>query len=277
MNSGNFPDLIVIEPDGQNIKIEQIRDLNRRLSFKPVSGGFRLSIINQAELMTEEASNSFLKTLEEPPPGNILILKVVEPLDLLPTIVSRCQKIPFQPLSSLIIEKWLGEKTGKDEERASLIAKLSEGSLGRAIYINESDYLEKRQEYLSMMMELPTVSRVKAIKIAMEYSKKVKKKAGDTSIDGDLSELFGIWKTWYRDLMILKAEGPADLIINADFSRKLKNISKRANMDKLIQCFSHLDQAQRDLTRNPNIGLMIENTFLNLKRLSISQEALQRQ
>lgn len=275
MNSGNFPDFTVIEPDGQNIKIEQIRELNRRLSFKPVSGKYRLSIINQAELMTDEASNSFLKTLEEPPPGNILILKVVEPLDLLPTIVSRCQKIPFQPLSSATIEKWLREKAGKDEDRVSLIARLSGGSLGKAIHIQETDYLEKRQDSLSMIMELPVVSRVKALERALELTKKVKKKAGGTSIEGDLPELLGIWKSWYRDLILLKANGPADLIINADFSRKLKNISKRANIDKLIQGFLLLDQAQRDLIRNPNIGLMVENTFLNLKRLSISQEAFQ--
>ena len=72
--SGNFPDLISIEPDGQNIKIEQIRELNRSLNFKPVSGKYRITIINRAEKMTEEASNSFLKTLEEPPPGNIIVL-----------------------------------------------------------------------------------------------------------------------------------------------------------------------------------------------------------
>ena len=274
MDSGNFPDLTVIEPDGQNIKIEQIRELNRELSFKPVSGSYRVSIINQAESMTEEAANSFLKTLEEPPPANIMILKVVEPLDLLPTIVSRCQKIPFQPLSSATIEKWLRDEKGEDEGRTSLIARLSGGSLGRAIDISEGDYLEKREESLSRIMELPAISRVKSLEMAMEYAKKAKKKPGDSSIDRDLAELLGIWKTWYRDLILLKAEGPADMLINTDFSRKLKNLSKKASMDNLIQGFLLLDQAQRNLMRNPNMGLLMENTLLNLKRLgSISQEA----
>ena len=65
--------------------------------------------------------------------------------------------------------------------------------------------------------------------------------------------------------------------VSVDFSRKLKNISKRVSIDKLIQGFFLLDKAQRVLMRNPNIGLMIENTFLNLKRLSVSREALQQQ
>jgi DNA polymerase-3 subunit delta' len=274
MDSGNFPDLIVIEPDGQNIKIEQIRELNRRLNYKPISGRYRVSIIHQAESMTEEAANSFLKTLEEPPSGNILILKVVDPLDLLPTIVSRCQKIPFQPLSSATIEEWLRNEGNGDEERTSLIARLSGGSLGRAINIGEGDYLEKRQESLSRIIEFPKVSKEKILKMAMEYAKKGKKKTGDSTVDLDISELLGIWKSWYRDLLLLKAEGPADLLINADFSRKLKNLSKKASMGNLIKGFLLLDQAQRDMMRNPNITLLMENTFLGLKRLAITRETM---
>ncbi|MBW2202876.1 MAG: ATP-binding protein, partial [Deltaproteobacteria bacterium] len=79
---GNFPDFIHIKPDGQNIRIEQIRDLNRSLSFAPLSAEHRVCVVQQAEAMTGEAANSFLKTLEEPPPGNILILNAREPRDL---------------------------------------------------------------------------------------------------------------------------------------------------------------------------------------------------
>ena len=81
MTGGNFPDFVSIQPDGQNIKIEQIRELNRRLSFAPVSARYRVCVIQQAEAMTGEAANSFLKTLEEPPAGNILVLNAVEPLN----------------------------------------------------------------------------------------------------------------------------------------------------------------------------------------------------
>ena len=94
----NFPDFISILPEGQNIRIDQIKELNRKLGFAPVSGGYRVCVIHQADAMNDESANSFLKTLEEPPPGNILILRVTESLDLLPTIVSRCQQVPFQPL-----------------------------------------------------------------------------------------------------------------------------------------------------------------------------------
>ncbi len=266
MRSGNFPDLNYIEPDGQNIKIEQVRELNRSLSYKPVAGKYRVSIIQQAEMMTEEAANSFLKTLEEPPPGNILILKTIEPLDLPSTIVSRCQKIPFRPLPYRLIDTWLRNEMGMNEEKASLIARISEGSLGRAIEISENGFLEERQDHIMKIIRLPAISKEQVLEMAMEYIDKRKKRSkGHLQVDLELFDVMGIWKTWYRDLMLMKVNGPMDLLINNDFSRKLKKMSKRYNMNDLIESFLLIDQSQRDLMRNPNIGLMVENTLLKLK------------
>jgi DNA polymerase III subunit delta' len=269
MTSGNFPDLLVIEPDGQNIKIAQIRELNRALGYRPVAGNYRVTIIRQAEVMNEEAGNAFLKTLEEPPLGNILILETVEPRDLLPTIVSRCQNIPFQPLSFRVVKERLMVEMDMDEERASLISRLAEGSLGRAINISEGSFLEERQDHLEKVIRLPSVSKGEAMDIAMEYADKYKKinRESDTAFSTEMSELIGLWKTWYRDLMLMKVNAPADLLINADFSSKLKAMSVEFDIDNLIECFLILDQAQRNLYRNLNSGVMIEDTFLNLKRL----------
>ncbi|MBW1767207.1 MAG: DNA polymerase III subunit delta' [Deltaproteobacteria bacterium] len=265
--SGNFPDILFIKPDGQNIKIDQIRDLNRALGFKSVSGRYRVSIIHQAEMMTEEAANSFLKILEEPPMGNILILNVTEPLDLLPTIVSRCQKVPFLPISVRLMADWLMEQKNMDEEMALVLAKISEGSLGRVINMCESDFIEKRQDYLFKIIQLPMLSPEQAIEMVLEYTGRAKKRDPDASKkgDGSIFELLSIWKTWYRDLLITKVKGPEDLLINIDFLRKLKNISKNFKIDDLINNFLVLDQAQKDLMQARNLDLMMENTVLSLK------------
>jgi DNA polymerase-3 subunit delta' len=268
MAGGNFPDLMYIKPDGQNIKIEQIRGLTHTLSFKPMAAKYRACIIQRAEMMTEEAANSFLKTLEEPPAGNIFILKTIEPLDLLPTIVSRCQKIPFRPIPFSLIEAWLKREEGMDQERASLIARVSDGSLGKAIDIVDTDFLEDRQAHLLNIIQLPTVSKEKALEMALEYSGKAKKgaQAGSRN-DADIYEVMGIWKTWYRDLILMKAGGAPGLLVNIDFTRKLKNLSKKYTIDDLIDSFLLVDQAQRDLMRNPNISLMMEHTIMRLKGL----------
>lgn len=270
IKSGNFPDIIILKPDGQNIKIDQIRDLNRELSFKPVSGRHRVSIIHEAEKMTEEASNSFLKTLEEPPSGNIIILKVAEPLDLLPTIVSRCQKVRFRPLPEPMVEEWLKNEMGLNEEDCLLLSKISGGSLGRAIRIYESDLLEERQDLLSRIMQLPLLNSFRILEMALEVSKQRKVAGQEKSKKkgSDLYELLGIWKTWYRDLILMKMKDPPEFLINIDFSRKLRSSSKNFKMDNLVESVFLIDRAQQDLERNLNLGLTMENLLLGLKRFA---------
>lgn len=266
--SGNFPDIIFIEPEGQNIKIEQIRELNRSLSFKPVSGKYRVTIINRAEMMTEEAANSFLKTLEEPPPGNIIVLKVVDPLDLLPTIISRCQKVPFHPLTREVIKRYLVEKAGQDENTAWLAAGISEGSLGRAIEICEEGFLDERRGLIEYIIKLNDLSRVEVLNLAIEFNKKKSKKAKGDKSNIDLYSVTGVWKTCFRDLLLSKVHGNYELLINRDYSDIFDSVSKKYDSDKLIESFFLIDSYQRDLLRNPNTGLMMEKMLLELKALN---------
>ena len=266
---GNFADLYLLVPDGKNIKIEQIRSLNRNLGYKTVSGRYRVSIIDRAETMTAEAANSFLKTLEEPPPGNILVLKVVEPLDLLSTIVSRCQRIPFKPIAPDRISDWLEQEMNVDSDTAALVSRISDGSLGKAIAVCGDDYLEERQGMLESLIELYRITSEKALEMALEYTDKMKKSSSALSEShSGKFELFGVWKTWYRDLILVKSDGQLEKLVNVDFSRKLKNLSKQFKIEDLINSFQVLDKAQRELKRNPNFGLLMENTILSLKRFS---------
>ncbi len=266
--SGNFPDLERLEPDGNTIKIEQIRQLGRAFGFKPISGKYRVSIIQRADRMTEEAANAFLKTLEEPPERNILILNVTEPLDLLQTIVSRCQKVPFRPIPVYLIAHWLKEKKQLDDDQALLLAKISEGSLGRAIAMSGGDFLEMRQDYLYKLINLPELSSDRVLEMVLEYAGKDKRKELDPSGNAGILEILSVWKTWYRDLLLLNTGGPEKLLLNIDFTHKLKKTAKICNMNNLIESFQVLDTAQRDLLQTRNLDLVMENAGLTLKRLS---------
>jgi DNA polymerase-3 subunit delta' len=213
ITGGNFPDLHMIQPDGQNIKIEQIRDLNRTLSFKPLSGKYRVSIIRQAEKMTDEAANSLLKTLEEPPQDNILILNVTEPQALFPTIVSRCQKVLFRPIPVLAMADWLTVHQDLEKEEAAVLAKISEGSLGRALRMCDEGFFKMREEVLSDLIQLPALTSEQTLEKAMQYARKEKKGGADTGNGGtDLFDLLSIWKSWYRDLLLVKLECPSNLL-----------------------------------------------------------------
>jgi len=277
MISGNFPDFIPISrrPDKKNISIEQIKDLNRELRFAPVSARYRVCLIQQAEIMTVEAANSFLKTLEEPPPGNILILKTIDPRDLLPTIVSRCQRVSFSPLPFKDIADWLVKERDVDKETAEVLAKVSYGSPGRALKMSEGNFLEKRQEWLLSLVNLPGLSMEKAVDMAFEYAEKDKKKNTERSGSDEtgVPAMLAVWESWYRDLLVVRAGGPAHLLINADFSQNLKKVAEKSIIKTLIDSILAIDRAQQDLRRYRNKKLVMEHTVLGLKHLADSQGA----
>jgi DNA polymerase-3 subunit delta' len=270
VRSGNFPDLVLIGPEGQNIKIEQIRGLNRALSFKPVSGRYRVSIIRQAEMMTDEAANSLLKTLEEPPPNNLIILNVTEPLAMFPTIVSRCQKVLFRPIPPRDITDWLVNCQSVEKDKAHVLAKISEGSLGKAIRMSEGEFIKNREYLISRLIHLQGLSSEEALEMALEYKRK--RKTSDSEEIGrqewDLSDLLSIWKSWYRDLLLTKLQCPTHFLINVDFSQKLKNISRHFKIENLIESFHMVDRSQKDLLQMRNVDIMMEHTILTLRRLA---------
>jgi DNA polymerase-3 subunit delta' len=268
VESGNFADLVFIEPEGQNIKIEQIRQLDRAFSFKPLSGRYRVTVIRQAETMTLEAANAFVKTLEEPPPGNLLILNVTEPLDLLPTIVSRCQKVAFRPLPASLITGWLMNHRGLEQEKAAVLAKLCGGSLGKALDMLDRDFLQRRAEYLEGLNALLERPPDEALETVLQYTAKEKKKETEAEKRGDsvVAELLGIWKTWYRDLLVIKSTGREEWLVNGDFLNRLKKISKASRIKNLVDSFLVIDQAERDYRQARNVDLMIENTMLGLRK-----------
>ncbi len=271
VRSGNSPDFLIIarRPDKKNILIEQIQEFNRKLGFAPF-GRYRVSVVQQAETMTAEAANCLLKTLEEPPAGNIIILNAVEPLELLPTIVSRCQRVPFQPLPLKDMSKWLVQKKDMDEETAGVLARISGGSLGRVLKMRESDFEEKRQKWLQMILKLPGLSKEKGFQMAMECADEAKK-IGVLSKDDNRSgalDMLAVWESWYRDLLIVKVGGPAHLLINEDFFHMIKSIVENFTRDGLIDSLMAVDQAARDLHRRRNISLVMEHVALHLGRLA---------
>ncbi len=269
MAGGNFPDFLTIVPDGRTIKIEQMRELNRKLSFAPAAGGYRVCVIQQAETMTREAANSFLKLLEEPPPGNILVLNAVEPLELLPTIVSRCQRVPFQPLPVEAMAEWLVKEKDMERQAATILARTSAGSLGRALRMSDAAFLKKREAWISGLLRLPTLSTGNALEMAVQTATKEKTRGLDAADGGEpgLLEMLTLWGWWFRDLLLIKADAPERLITHIDFFEQLKTAAQAATIENLTESVMIVDRAARDLRRAGNAQLVMAHTILNLQRL----------
>ena len=188
-DSGNNPDFKMIEPDGKTIKIEQIREMQTKVAEKPVNSGKKIYIIDDADLMTKEAQNCLLKTLEEPPEYIVIILIVSNENRVLTTIKSRCMKMHFEKISDEEIKKYLNEICGIQDFNNNIL-KMCDGSIGKCLdvkdrlneykeienvfsnlntsitkFVNSAEILYKNKEYINDYLEYINV-------ILYSYAKK---------------------------------------------------------------------------------------------------------
>jgi DNA polymerase III subunit delta' len=252
-----YPDVKNVAPDGQFIKIDQMRDLSRQVFFKPFEGRQRVFIIDEAEKLREEAANSILKTLEEPPETSLLILVTSKPNDLLPTIRSRCQHYHFAPLPREDIEQLLEERTGNSAEDCRLLAHLSAGSLGRALTIDLAEYRQQREEMVKL---------VETCSGNFLYSNAARSMAG--WLDKRQAEQFDtkteILFTLLRDLCLLKLDPESTAVTHVDFRTRLLQLASHFSFDQLAQAAQALDHLEAGARRNLNRGLAIDQLMFRL-------------
>ena len=253
--SGNHPDLLMIEPDGVSIKIGQIRELKKALAFPPFEASCRVVVINKVHTMRREAANSLLKTLEEPPAGNLLILTGDAASEILPTITSRCQTIPFTGLPPALVRDKLTAE-GLEPDSAATIAEISAGSLGQARIMADLEILKIRRDIVTGLVALQpdgptTVNNIFQL-------------AGQASeLSGQLPDLLELLKLWFRDL-VLAAQGLPEQIVNHDLQDLLDNAANRWTLTDLLERLDLFDKARRQLDRNCNRALVCESLFFAL-------------
>ncbi len=162
---GVHPDVEIIRPSGKSIKIDQIRTLESNLHFAPLESARRLILITEADLLTREAANSLLKSLEEPPLYTLFVLLAPSPDALLPTIVSRSQIVRFRPIPPELISKVLVEQFEKLPEEALGLSVLSQGSIGRALRLSEKGLLEELSRFVRVIQSEDPASLISLAEI----------------------------------------------------------------------------------------------------------------
>ena len=148
--ANSHPDFKIVKPDGTSIKISQVRELQMKISEKPVMADRKIYIIDDADLMTEESQNCFLKTLEEPPEYAIIILIVSSEGSLLTTVKSRCVILKFNDLSN---EEIKSKYSNLDEDALRLLS----GSLEKI------DSIEEEKETLNALKEFAKALKEKSL------------------------------------------------------------------------------------------------------------------
>ena len=152
--AGLHPDVHVVGEEEKSISVNTIRALRDQLALRPFEADRHIALIPRADRMTAQAQNALLKTLEEPAGGNVFFLLTDQPGAMLPTIVSRCRRLRFSPVSVEACAEILAEK-GVEPGRARLAAACAQGAVGRALEIaGDEDYLPLREKALSSLKAL---------------------------------------------------------------------------------------------------------------------------
>lgn len=152
--AGSHPDMHTLATEERSISVDTIRDLREELALRPFEGGRHVVIIEQAEKMTTQAQNALLKTLEEPIGEVVFLLITDQPGVMLPTIISRCQRLRFAPIDMDACAQALAER-GIEPIRARMLAGFSQGSVGRALEIDKSEgYFDIRDNVVSALKAL---------------------------------------------------------------------------------------------------------------------------
>jgi len=246
----------------KEIGIAQIRELQQAASLQPYEGRHRVFIIDGAEYLNEESANCLLKTLEEPPPQVLIILLTINDSRLLPTIVSRCQRVELLPVAAHIIEQWLSEHRDVEPDKARLLARLSRGSIGWAIAAARNEkLLQERYAKLDELQGLASASLEDrfsfAGKMAAQYSK------SRESVEGTLN----LWLEWWRDLLLASA-GRTEYITNIDQEETVVQHAEGYSLSEIRHSMEAirvaLEQPLEQLSQNANARLVLEVLMLNV-------------
>ena len=258
---GKHADVTPIGLDGRTeIGIDDIRGLQRSANLPPYEGKCKVFIIHEAEYLSTEAANSLLKILEEPPPRIVWLLLASEEEQLLPTIVSRCQRLELKPVPSERVQEVLVNSYSVAADEAKLLTRLCHGRLGWALSaLADCDVLERRSQRIDRLVSLLTAGIEQRFAYAQELANQFSqdRKSGAETIE--------IWLDWWRDLMLIKGGCP-EAIINVDYETVLEEQVKGVNLSKIKEFLTSLGLLQEAISKNVNTRLAFEWLMLNLPK-----------
>ena len=264
--NGHHADVRIVTPgyseEGRStrtvIGINDIKEALRRVSLNPYEGSTSVVIFDSAELMSDEAANALLKTLEEPPPQVMFLLLATNSESVLPTIRSRCQNMSLHPLSKDLMIEVLVTQYEATPVQAEQLFRLSRGCMGWAVgALQDPQILEQRQADLEKLQETLKAG----LETRFTYANEVATMFGKER--GAAQELLALWLRWWRDLLLIK-EGADTFLHNTDHEDSLKNQASSLNTVEILQFINRLTQTMSSLDSNANPRLAMEVLMLNL-------------
>jgi DNA polymerase-3 subunit delta' len=242
------------------ISIDAIRELQHLANLPPYEGRYKVFIIDDAEYLSPEAANCLLKVLEEPPSKLLWLLLASEESRLLPTIVSRCQRLEFKPMPLREIQRIVIDHYGIDPDKANLLARLSHGCLGWAISaIEDSNLLYQRAQSIDKLAFLVTADLEQSFAYAQELAAQFNRQWRATI------KIIEIWVGWWHDLMLINS-GCEEYITNVDYKAILEKQASNLTLGEIDGFIAKLCLAKEQISKNINPRLLLEWLMLNIPR-----------
>ena len=242
----------------KEIGIDTVREVQHQASLKPYEGYCRVFIFDGAESLSEEAANALLKTLEEPPPQVLIILLTSWEEALLPTILSRCQRLELRPLPKKQVVDELVRNQAVSQEKAEELARLSRGCLGWALSaLSDPEMMEVRRQRLEHISSVADASLEDRFGYASELASQYFRERDE------VRETLYLWLGWWRDILLL-GQGASEYIQNIEWLEPLRQQAEKLTLLQQIQIIQSISRTLDALEQNANPRLALEVMMLAL-------------
>jgi DNA polymerase-3 subunit delta' len=245
------------------ISIDQIRQLQHSANLPPFEGRCKVFIIDRAELLSTEAANCFLKTLEEPV-GQVVFVLLTTSSSLLPeTVVSRCQRLELLPVAASEAETALVTRWGVEPQKARLLARLSHGCFGWALSAALganllTQYYGRRDRLLDIINSNREERFNYAAQLAIQFSQE----------RDSVQEILALWLDFWRDLLLIKVAF-SQAITNIDLEDTLTRWAGSFSPAEVRAFISSIQAAKEQLRQNANPRLVLEVLMLDMPRRKV--------
>lgn len=256
--SGNHPDIIRVTHEKPNtISVDDIRtQVNEDIQVKPYSSKYKIYIIPDADLMTVQAQNALLKTIEEPPAYAVIFLLTENAQSLLPTICSRCVMLKLRNIKDKLVKKYLMEELQVPDYKADVCTAFAQGNIGKAVMLANSEHFnEIKDEAVQLLKCIDTMELHELVEAVRRIS----------VYKIEITDYLDILMIWYRDVLIYKATKNIDIVIFGEQLDYIRERAKKSSYEGIETILDALEKAKARLRANVNFDLVMELLLLTIK------------
>ncbi len=256
----NYPDSLTLEPDGKNIRIAQVHQALRWLQLRADRAKVRVLVVDGAQHFNRESANAFLKTLEEPPPGTLIVLIAEAPAQLLETLVSRCQLVRFRPLPNELVRTILARNPELSAAQIDTVLPWAQGSVPSGLVAELETLASVQQQTVHWLTTRSAPEALEEILCEMSNWGGAKSEAWRLMLD--------FLERWFRDVSWLQHGLPETQLLCPEFRDSLDEGARRFSKRWVLALPERFARLRESIELNANKPLALETLWLHLLKMA---------